>query len=397
MNVTVRLDRSFTSVAQRRDLSWDLVERPRRPSDGASRVQSRPQVSAHRILRTPPRVECAEAILGCVDLPIELRREIIDPSLAQPFSSVGIRLLEGVEPVDAFRRSGTPDTERTDSHRHPWLRDVNTLIKRRDKIVDVVTPPIVAIRPALSASVLDPRGTIREVELVHDSDRVAMAPATYPPIVRARLPIGIKEVVEMHRIDVISLNDVDDGREDRLPRRGDAGIDPLLSAIASNPLVMNSRDVVTRGSNAAVERCAKRIEPCMHLEPARMRLAHDHGERIVARVHSLSASQLRRPGCERGLVQRVATQPNVKDDRIEANPPRAIQQRDELTLLLLRGESGTGRPIAVRGRAQPSTSKLAKDDRRKNRAVAQGDARHVARCALRNHALGPSPARAAEE
>src|SRR5437773_8012860 len=121
---------------------------------------------AHRVLRPPPLFEGAETILRRVYLPIELRREVIDPPLTQPFARIGERLAEGVESVDALRIAWTPYAERTDTHRHPGLCDVHALIELGNEVVDVVPPPIVPIRPLLAASVLEPRRMVWEVELV---------------------------------------------------------------------------------------------------------------------------------------------------------------------------------------------------------------------------------------
>src|SRR5919201_3569649 len=104
----------------------------------------------HRILRPPPRIQRAEAILRGVQLPVQLRCEIVDPPLTQPFARVGVRLLEGVESVDALRVSRTPYAEGADADGDPRLRHVHPLIECRDKIVDVVPAPIVAIRPVLA-------------------------------------------------------------------------------------------------------------------------------------------------------------------------------------------------------------------------------------------------------
>src|SRR5215475_946604 len=100
-----------------------------------------------------------------------------------------------------------------------------------------------------------------------------------------------------------------------------------------------------------------------------MRLAHDDGQGIVAWIHSLAAGELRGPGRERRRIQCVATQTDVEDDRVQPNRVRAIEQRDQLALLLLRCQSWSRGPITVRGRAEPRTPKFTKDDRGKYGAV----------------------------
>src|SRR5256885_10105858 len=128
-----------------------------------------------------------------------------------------------------------------------------------------------------------------------------------------------------------------------------------------------------------------------------MRLTHGDGERVVTRIHSLPARELRRPRCERCRVQRVAAQPNVKDDCIEADRSRAVEERDQLSLLLLGRKPSARGPVAIGRGTEPGAPKLAQDDWRKDGTIAQSDARHVARCALGDDALRASSARAAEE
>src|SRR5436853_2226213 len=114
-------------------------------------------MAAQRVLRPPPSIERAEAILGRVDLPVKLGGEAVEPALAQPLPRIGVRLTERVEPVDALRVARTPDAKWADADGDPRLCDMHTLIERRNEIVDVVTTPVVAIGPMLPAAVLDPR------------------------------------------------------------------------------------------------------------------------------------------------------------------------------------------------------------------------------------------------
>src|SRR5256885_1203054 len=147
MDVALRLHGSVTHVAEHRDLPRDLLERPRWTSNRASRVESRPDVTALRILGSPPRVERAEAIFSGVHLPVELRSDVVEPALTKPFARVRKRLPEGIETIDAFWIAGAPNSERADANGDPRLGDVHPLIERRDEIIDVVPAPIVAIGP----------------------------------------------------------------------------------------------------------------------------------------------------------------------------------------------------------------------------------------------------------
>jgi hypothetical protein len=108
---------------------------------------------------------------------------------------------------------------------------------------------------------------IGEIELTHDPDRVSVAAAADAPVARSCLAIRVEKVVEVNTIDVVALNDIDDCSQDCLARRGNAGVDPLLPAVSTNPLSVRARDVIARGANATVERRAERIEPGVYLRP----------------------------------------------------------------------------------------------------------------------------------
>src|SRR5438105_1257138 len=253
MDVPIRLDASLARIAEDGDLPRDLVDRPRRLPDGTGRVQPWPQVPAHGILRPPPRIERAEAIFRGVDLPVELRGDVVEPAFAQPLSRVGEGLAEGVEPVGAFRITRAPDTKGADAHGDPWLGDVHALIELGDEIVDVVAAPIVSVRPPLPAAIPDPRRVVRKIELAHDPDRVPMAPSTNAAIARPRLAIGVEEIVEVDAVDVIALHDVDDRRQHRLAGGGNSRVDPLLPPVSTNPIGVGARDVIARRTDAPVE------------------------------------------------------------------------------------------------------------------------------------------------
>src|SRR3954469_5627748 len=397
MDVAVGLDASLARVAQHRDLPRNLLERPGGTSHRTSRVEARPEMPPHWILRAPPRIQRAEAILRRVHLPVELGSHIVEPPLTQPFPRIGVGLTEGIEAVDSLRIARTPDAEGADADRDPRLGDVHPLVELGHEVVDVVSAPVVAVGPVLLASVLDPRRMVREVEFADDLDRVAVAAPSHPAVARSRFAIGIEEVIEMHAIDVVPLHDVDDSRQYCLAGFGNAGIDPLLPAIAAHPVGMFARDMVASGANAPVERRTERVEPGMHLDATRVCFAHDYGERIVAWIQALMARQLRRPGRERRCIQRVAAQPHVKDDCVESDRPRPIEERDQLALLLLRRQSGARRPVTIGRGAQPGAPELPRDYRREHRAVAERDPGHVARRTLRDDALSARTPRVAKE
>ena len=85
------------------------------------------------------------------------------------------------------------------------------------------------------------------------------------------------------------------------------------------------------------------IEPGVHLETARMCFTDCDSERVVARIDALMAGELRGPRSERRGIERIAAEPNVENDGIEPDRSRALDEGDELALLLF---SNLSRPVS---------------------------------------------------
>src|SRR6185436_9812988 len=110
------------------------------------------------ILLHPPFQQHRKTQLRSVDRPIELRREIVSPSIQHPLSGVAVQLGVGVKRVAGSFRwiTRTPDAERADSEFHPWLRFLDPDVYLVDQAVDVGAAPVVARESSTRAHVLPP-------------------------------------------------------------------------------------------------------------------------------------------------------------------------------------------------------------------------------------------------
>src|SRR5207249_1674551 len=109
--------------------------------------------------------------------------------------------------LDRRRYTRAPDAKRTDAHAHRRLFRLHATIKRLDKAVDILAPPIRTAQPARHAIAL-PRRVIGKLRVV-------------------LCGIGIEVIVDMNAVDVVTLHDVEDHLEDVTVGVHLAGIDPL--------------------------------------------------------------------------------------------------------------------------------------------------------------------------
>src|SRR6266513_975788 len=92
-----------------------------------------------------------EALLLWLYGPIELRREVIQPAVRQPFARVGIEFGVRVVACDLRRISRPPDAKRADAEFHPRFGGFDGFIHATDEGVDVLAPPIVAAQLSAGA------------------------------------------------------------------------------------------------------------------------------------------------------------------------------------------------------------------------------------------------------
>ena len=96
-----------------------------------------------QVLLVPPMHEQWITLLGAVHFPIELRREVVDPTFVPPFFSVGIQRGVRIKALDLRWISRTPDPERANTEFHPRFRLVYFGGHTLNEPIDILPAPIV--------------------------------------------------------------------------------------------------------------------------------------------------------------------------------------------------------------------------------------------------------------
>ena len=164
------------------------------PSVRAQAIQrnTRPDRHAARVGlgAAPPAKQRRETLRPTV-APIELRRQVVDPSLAHPFDRVPVELLVLIDPsLDARRNARHVDPERTHAKLHARPFGVHHLAHPADERIDIVPAPVGSRKRAASRSIRGVGGIVGE--------RIHMT---------AVGRIRIKIIVEMNACDIVSLHD----------------------------------------------------------------------------------------------------------------------------------------------------------------------------------------------
>ena len=139
---------------------------------------------------------------------------------------------------------------------------LDALGHRAHERVDVVAPPV---------------GDVVEARAVRGVGRG----------IRNRLPghrVRVEVVVEVHAVEVVVLDRVQDGPLDVLLRLGQARVEVELAAVRPDPLGVHARRVLGHElGGVGLHRDAVGVEPGVQLEVAAVRLVDDERERVVAR------------------------------------------------------------------------------------------------------------------
>ena len=240
---------------------------------------------SEHVFAAPPRIQSREALLVIIQRPIELWREIIDPTLTQPASGVGERLGIRIQTGDALWMPWPPDAEWADADQYPALLRLDLAVQRAHEVVDVRATPRSTIGPAAGDTVPLPGGVVGKAQ--RNASRYA--PATLAALYGARdrrlLEIRIEVVIDVDAIDVITVHDFKNRVEHRTARGGNSRIDPRRLSVLADPVGVSSRDV-SRDRLAEVVRRhrAEGIEPHVQLQSPRMRLRDRQRQRVIADV-----------------------------------------------------------------------------------------------------------------
>src|SRR5688500_4984210 len=133
-------------LSRQAHLLQNLTRRPsaRRiaKADAAGEI-TRPEVAALQVLLCPPGQQRGIALPRRLAGPAELRCEVVDPPLDEPFPRIGVDLLERVESLNRGRISRTPNPEGTHAEFDAGLRPLDRAIEIAHEHVDIAPPPVV--------------------------------------------------------------------------------------------------------------------------------------------------------------------------------------------------------------------------------------------------------------
>lgn len=296
----------------------------------------------------PPLQESHKACVRVRDVPVELRREVVDPSLAEPQSRVGVEFFVLVESFDLFGVSGSPHTERAYADFDPRFDFLGVSVEALDELVDVVSAPVAAVELATHILILLIGFLVREID---DFVRLFILNL-----------IGVEIVVDVDSVNVVSFDDIENDCERVFLRFLFSGIHPEILAISFDDIGFGFRDVVVADLFlVGVEQCSVWVEPCVQLHASFVRFGDGHFQRVIERLGRFAhlSGEERRPRFEVAFVHCVRRRSDVEENGIHVEFLALVHDVDEFFLLLLRAQASFAWPVDVRDGCYPHATKLA--------------------------------------
>src|SRR5438093_1355113 len=183
------------------------------------------------ILIRPPTEQNRETLGRRLDRPVELRREVISPTVLKPQTRVGVELVVGIQTSDLFWKSRPPNSKGTDPKLHIGLLGLDPRVERVHEFVHILPSPFGSAQTSAASQVLLP------ISFVGKVDEIAA---------RILLFVRIKVVVNVHAVDVVPADNVDHDGKRMLLRGPVARIEPALLPISTYPSRMRTADVIGR-------------------------------------------------------------------------------------------------------------------------------------------------------
>ena len=269
-----------------------------------------------------------------------------------------------LQPVS--RRAGrvgalvAPDAERAQPEPYPRLGRVDPLADLLDERVHIGPSPVA---PGLALAVARVAGVV--VELVP-------------------LRVRVEEVVEVHAVEVVAVDRVEDRVLDVRARRGVARVE-VETAVGRalgerhRPVRvlaqrMVRRELVEVGTGTPGGRrlaAAVRVEPGVELEVAGVRFLDHPAHRVPTRVLAAFAGQPLRPRRVRGRPERVTAGPDVHEHRVVVHLLGQVEPAPVFGLHLVFGQPGLARKVDVADRGEPHAAQLPLGDQAFRRADGQ--------------------------
>ena len=236
-----------------------------------------------------------------VQIPVELRHDIVHPSLAVPQQHIGVEAVVVLQTA-ALRsarvgRLVAPDAERTDAETHPGLLLFDGIVKLLDQLVHILPTPVAAVH--------------------------AVAEFTVARIVGyrfARGRVGVEVIVDMNAVHIVALQNVAHHLADEITVLLICRIKQHLPVVTEKPMRLTVRQMVGGQRLLGGRRHPVGIEPSMELHAAAVCLGDGEFHRIPHRIRSFApfAGQPCAPGLQLRLVDGIGRRPHLEYHHIAA-------------------------------------------------------------------------------
>ena len=186
--------------------------------------QTGPHMPPLRVLAKPVVQQRHKSLLLLIDGPVQLRHQVIDPTGLQPALHICVKLVILAETLNARGpQIRSTNAKRADTKAHPRFDLVNAGVQALHQRIHIAAPPIVPRRLATDLYVALPGALVREVQLSLG-------------VVGLRHRVGVKVVIQMDAIHVITLEHIQYHRQAVRGRSRLTGVHPQLVAIRLDPL-----------------------------------------------------------------------------------------------------------------------------------------------------------------
>ncbi len=288
----------------------------------------------------PPAQKGGKGLRAAIP-PIELRGQIIHPSLPQPPHGIGIDLVELIQAgLDLRRLAFGVNTEGADSEEGPGALAFHDLVGAPHEGVDVLAPPIAEAQSAAAT----PIGRVGVG--IGEADSFAFG------------RVGVKVIIIMQAIERITAKQIPGHAEYVLLHCGRARVHPEQLADLFGMFWEAAAGVIGRAGILGVDGRAVGIEPSMDFQAPAVAFLEEDLQRIEAWGDALGPGEEATPRLELGRVESTAFRAHLDENVIEPGRAGHIEQLDDLPFLFRRRETGLGGIIEVPDRGDPDPAEL---------------------------------------
>ena len=133
------------------------------PTLVGANADARPEVALQRVFTLPPAQQVRECLSLFIDGPVELGREIIDPSLVQPKFGICIELFVLVKSGNGGWIARTPDAEGAQAKLDMFFLLFDLSIEPFDQFVDPIPSPVSPGKRTTAVEIGSPALVVRKI------------------------------------------------------------------------------------------------------------------------------------------------------------------------------------------------------------------------------------------